>query len=236
MCTVVLATHLSKTWPILLAANRDEQLNRVWQPPARHWPDQPDVIGGKDNPGGGTWKAVNRHGVVAVVLNRVGSLGPAPNKRSRGELPLLALREANAADGARRVGDIEAALAFYGAIFTFTLRGRAPGHAFIDLGDQFLALAEGPGERAGGTPTRHFGLVVEDREAVRPLVEAAGATILPGGFLDFLDPWNNRIEVVEYGQVQFTKAAAVLAAMGVDGGKDEKAAGQLRDKGMSDGD
>ena len=137
---------------------------------------------------------------------------------------------------ALEVGDVEAALAFYGAIFTFTLRGRAPGHAFIDLGDQFLALAETPGVRVGETPTRHFGLVVDDREAVRPLVEATGATILSGGFLDFLDPWGNRVEIVEYGQVQFTKVAGVLAAMGVDGGKDEKATGQLRDKGFLEGD
>ena len=77
--------------------------------------------------------------------------------------------------------------------------------------------------------------MVDDREAVRPLAEAAEATILPCGVLDFLDPWDNRVEVVEHGQVRFTKAAAVLAAMRVDGGKDEKAAGQLRDKGMSEG-
>ena len=137
---------------------------------------------------------------------------------------------------ALEVGDIEAALAFYGSIFTFTLRGRAPGQAFIDLGDQFLALAEVPGKRAGETPTRHFGLVVEDRDAVRPLIEAAGATILPGGFLDFLDPWGNRVEIVGYAQVQFTKAPAVLAALEVDGTKDDRAIKQLRDKRMLDDD
>ncbi len=96
-------------WPLLIAANRDERLDRPWEPPAAHWPEQPGVIGGKDNPGGGTWKAVNRQGVVAVVLNRVGSLGPAPNKRSRGELPLLALEADSALEGAKRVAAIEAA-------------------------------------------------------------------------------------------------------------------------------
>ncbi len=99
----------SASWPLLVGANRDERLDRPWEPPGRHWPDQPDVIGGKDTPGGGTWKAMNRHGVVAVVLNRVGSLGPAPNKTSRGELPLLALRGKTAAEGARLVAAIEAA-------------------------------------------------------------------------------------------------------------------------------
>ena len=109
MCTVVFFLRPGAAWPFLIGANRDERLDRPWQWPAAHWPDQPDVIGGLDVPGGGTWKAVNGAGVVAVVLNRVGSLGPAPNKRSRGELPLLALRETSAEAGARRVAEIEAA-------------------------------------------------------------------------------------------------------------------------------
>ena len=125
----------------------------------------------------------------------------------------------------------KAALEFYGRIFDFTLRGRAPGQAFIDLGDQFLAMMEVAGTTTG-TPQRHFGLVVEDRDAVRALVAAAGGTILPGGFLDFLDPWGNRIEIVDYRKVQFTKAAAVLEAMGIADGKTDKAKRQLRDKGM----
>ena len=136
---------------------------------------------------------------------------------------------------ALEVGDIDAALAFYGRIFEFTLRGRAPGHAFIDLGDQFLALAQVPDAGRGGTPERHFGLVVDDRDAARACVEAAGATILPGAYLDFVDPWNNRIEIVDYASIQFTKAAAVLAKLGVDGAKTEDAARQLRDKGLADG-
>ena len=82
----------SSGWPLLLAANRDEKLDRPWLPPACHWPDQPDVLGGRDVLAGGTWLGINRAGVVAAVLNRLGSLGPAPGKRSRGELPLLALK------------------------------------------------------------------------------------------------------------------------------------------------
>ena len=135
---------------------------------------------------------------------------------------------------ALEVGDIDAALAFYGRLFDFTLRGRAPGHAFLDLGDQFLALAEVAGAGEGGVPERHFGLVVDDKEAARAAVEAAGATILPGAFLDFLDPWNNRIEIVEYRGLQFTKAAAVLEAMGVSPEKSDEARRQLRAKGMGD--
>ncbi len=133
---------------------------------------------------------------------------------------------------ALEVGDLEEALTFYGRLFDFTLRGRAPGHAFLDLGDQFLALTEVQGAGAGGPTTRHFGLVVDDREAARAAAEAAGATILPGAFLDVLDPWNNRIEVVEYRGLQFTKAAAVLETMGVSPEKSDGARQQLHDKGM----
>ena len=133
---------------------------------------------------------------------------------------------------ALEVGDIDAALAFYAAIFDIKLRGRAPGHAFIDLGDQFLALAEVAGKTADEVPERHFGIVVDDREAVRPLIEQAGGRILPGGFLDFLDPWGNRVELVDYKSIQFTKAHAVFAAMGVEMEKTDAAKEQLRAKGM----
>lgn len=94
MCTVVLLFRPSTEWPVLLGANRDEMLARPWAPPAAHWPDLPGVTGGLDKEGGGTWLAVDEHaGRVAAVLNRRGSLGPAAGKRSRGELPLLALRQ-----------------------------------------------------------------------------------------------------------------------------------------------
>lgn len=137
---------------------------------------------------------------------------------------------------ALEVGDLEAALAFYGAVFDFTLRGRAVGHAFLDMGDQFLALAETEAAAArGGDPAegRHFGLVVDDRSAVRALAEAAGARLLPGPFLDFLDPWGNRVEVVEYADVQFSKTPAVLRGMGLDLGKNDNALGELAAKGMA---
>ncbi|MEM1384050.1 MAG: VOC family protein [Pseudomonadota bacterium] len=132
---------------------------------------------------------------------------------------------------ALEVGDIEAALSFYGAIFDFTLRGRAPGHAFIDMGDQFIALVEHDGSPPDAE--RHFGLVVDDRSKVAALAEAAGAEMIDGGFLDFRDPWGNRVQIVEYRDLQFTKTEAVLNGMGLgDLDKTEAAKKQLADKGM----
>ena len=129
------------------------------------------------------------------------------------------------------VGDLEEALAFYGRIFDFELRGRVPGMAFLDMGDQFLALAEG--REQPPDPARHFGLVVDDKEAVRRALEEAGAEIVPSRGLNFRDPWGNRVEVVEYGDVQFTKAPGVAAAMGVDGlAKSEEALREMREKGL----
>src|SRR5437762_10504541 len=106
------------------------------------------------------------------------------------------------------VGDIEDALAFYGRLFEFELRGRSKTSAFIDLGDQFLALRKGRIQPADDG--RHFGLVVDDKEAVRRALADAGVDTLPGQFLDFLDPWGNRIEIVGYDNIQFTKAPNVL--------------------------
>lgn len=138
---------------------------------------------------------------------------------------------------ALEVGDLNAALAFYGAVFEFALRGRTADQAFLDMGDQFLALTrtEAAAARGGAGPAegRHFGLVVDDRAAVRALAEAAGARLLPGPFLDFLDPWGNRIEVVAYADVQFSKAPAVLRGMGLDMEKSAKARGELSAKGMA---
>lgn len=103
---------------------------------------------------------------------------------------------------ALEVGDIDEALSFYGTMFAFELRGRGEGMAFIDLGDQFIALMQGRSQAADAQ--RHFGLVVDDRARVRALAEAAGARMVEGPFLDFLDPWGNRVEVVEYRDLQFT--------------------------------
>jgi len=107
MCTVVLLHRPGHAWPLLLGANRDEMLDRAWDPPGAHWPDRPDVIAGRDRSGGGTWLGMNAYGVVAAVLNRAGSLGPAPGKRSRGELPLLALEHGSAEDAAEALGDLD---------------------------------------------------------------------------------------------------------------------------------
>lgn len=133
---------------------------------------------------------------------------------------------------ALEVGDVEAALAFYERIFAFTLRGRGPGRAFIDLGDQFIALSES--RTPAAQSHRHFGLVVDDKAAVRAALEAAGAEILPWRFLDFLDPWGNRIEVVDYRDIQFTKADHVLRGMGLGGlEKTDAARRELAEKGMA---
>src|SRR2546423_10369594 len=110
------------------------------------------------------------------------------------------------------VGDIDEALAFYGRLFDFKLRSKSDSMAFIDLGDQFLALQKGRTQPPDDG--RHFGLVVDDKEAVRKTLAEAGIQALPGRFLDFLDPWGNRIEIVGYGQNQFTKAPNVLRGKG----------------------
>lgn len=107
MCTVILLRRPGAAWPLLLAANRDERLDRAWDQPATYWPG---ILGGRDATAGGTWMALNRDGVVAAVLNRPGSLGPAPDKRSRGELPLLALESASAAEAASVMSRLDAGL------------------------------------------------------------------------------------------------------------------------------
>jgi lactoylglutathione lyase len=133
---------------------------------------------------------------------------------------------------ALEVDDLEAASAFYGHIFTFNLRGRHEGMAFIDLGDQFIALAE---RRTQSSDTqRHFGLVVDDHHAVRQRLEAHGVQLLPGAGLDFIDPWGNRVQIVQYREIQFTKAPQVLKGMGLDGlGKSATALQELAAKGMA---
>ena len=107
MCTLVLLRRPDHEWPLLLAANRDEMMDRPSSPPARHWPDRPDVIAGKDELSGGSWLGLNDHGVVAAVLNRTGSLGPAEDKRSRGELVLEALDHADAQAAAEALANID---------------------------------------------------------------------------------------------------------------------------------
>jgi catechol 2,3-dioxygenase-like lactoylglutathione lyase family enzyme len=130
------------------------------------------------------------------------------------------------------VGDIEEALGFYGRLFEVKLRGRGPSMAFIDAGDQFIALSEGRSQEPDGH--RHIGIVVDDRRAVRRALREMDVEILPGRGLDFLDPWGNRWQVVQYSDVQFTKAPHVLQGMGLGGlKKTENALDELRRKGLA---
>src|SRR3954463_6847245 len=134
---------------------------------------------------------------------------------------------------ALEVGDLDAALELYGALFGFELRGRVPGMAFLDMGDQFLALQEG--RRQAADDGRHFGLVVDDLDEARRSLAAAGVDLLPGRGANFLDPWGNRVELVDYRAIQFTKPPAVLHAMGLGGlEKSDQAIEELRAKGLLD--
>jgi catechol 2,3-dioxygenase-like lactoylglutathione lyase family enzyme len=135
---------------------------------------------------------------------------------------------------ALEVGDIDQALTFYGRLFDFTLRGRSERMAFIDMGDQFIALSAGRSQAKD--EDRHFGLVVDDRAPLRSALAELGAEILPGRGLDFIDPWGNHIQVVEYRDIQFTKAPEVLDAMELgDLGKSEGALQELAAKGIRRG-
>ncbi len=108
MCSLILSFLPGDAWPVVIGANRDEMLARPWDPPAAHWPDRPGVVAGRDRTAGGTWLGLNRHGVVAALLNRTGSLGPTPGKASRGALPLMALEERSAAAAAARLARLDA--------------------------------------------------------------------------------------------------------------------------------
>lgn len=133
---------------------------------------------------------------------------------------------------ALEVGDIDEALEFYGRLFDFKLGSKSADMAFIDLGDQFIALQKGHSQPADDG--RHFGLVVTDKEAVRAALADAGVEILSGRFLDFRDPWGNRIEIVGYDNIQFTKADNVLRGMGLGQlTKNDKAIRELTEKGMA---
>jgi catechol 2,3-dioxygenase-like lactoylglutathione lyase family enzyme len=132
------------------------------------------------------------------------------------------------------VDDIDAALEWYGRLFTFTLRGKGAQHAFIDMGDQFINLTKAPSTERPEVERRHIGLVVDDRSRILELANAAGARMVDGPFLDFLDPWGNRLEIIEYSNIQFSKAPHVLRGMGLALTKNEKAKRELADKGMGE--
>jgi lactoylglutathione lyase len=135
---------------------------------------------------------------------------------------------------ALEVGDIDEALAWYGRIFEFELRGRNGNRmAFIDMGDQFIALSSGRTQPPDDS--RHFGLVVDDKEAVRERLREQDIRVQTRGSLDFHDPWGNHIQVVDYRDIQFTKAPAILRGMKLEGlGKSPQALAELRAKGLQD--
>lgn len=133
---------------------------------------------------------------------------------------------------ALEVGDIDAALEFYGQLFELRLRSRGKGMAFIDLGDQFIALSEGHSQVAD--THRHFGLVVDDIKKVVRAARMAGAEILSASGRDFLDPWGNHIQIVDYAEIQFTKAEPILKGMGLQHlKKSASALDELADKGLA---
>ena len=129
---------------------------------------------------------------------------------------------------ALEVDDIDEALDFYGRIFRFTLRGRSPGMAFIDMGDQFLALAAP--RTPGADRRRHVGLVVDDQELALRRAREEGVEVVGN---DFRDPWGNLLQIVAYGVVQFTKAPEILRGMGLALEKSEQALAELRGKGLA---
>jgi catechol 2,3-dioxygenase-like lactoylglutathione lyase family enzyme len=132
---------------------------------------------------------------------------------------------------ALQVDDIEEAVAFYTDLFRPTAVDRSePGAAFLELGDQFLALFE----RGPRAEEPHFGLVVDDKEEARSVLAEAGVEVLPGRFLDFRDPSGNRVQLVQYDQIQFTKTDRVLAGMKVEPGKSEQALAELRARDLAD--
>ncbi|MBA2462761.1 MAG: VOC family protein [Actinobacteria bacterium] len=127
------------------------------------------------------------------------------------------------------VESLEEALEFYGRLFEVELRGRSRGMAFVDLGDQFIALAEGRTQPPDAS--RHFGLVVDDVPAVLAAAREAGVDVFGGN--SFRDPWGNHIQVVAYADIQFTKASEVLRGMGLELEKGERAQRELHEKGLA---
>ncbi|HEX3224879.1 MAG TPA: VOC family protein [Gaiellaceae bacterium] len=132
---------------------------------------------------------------------------------------------------ALEVGDIDEALAWYGRFFELELRGRGGGMAFIDMGDQFIALARDPEPHRDRE--RHFGLVVDDKAAVRRALEDAGVELTRAPNCSFRDPWGNHVQVVDYAEIQFTKTSRILEGMRLSLEKNDRALAELRDKGLA---
>ena len=163
MCTAILLRRPGHPWPLLLAANRDERLDRAWDPPAAHWPERSGLVAGRDRSGGGTWMGMER-GLVAAVLNRPGSLGPAPGKRSRGELPLIALAAGTAAAAVAAIRALDAGawrpfnMVLADAREAFFLRGLGAGRAeAVPLGPGIsMVTAHDPNDLSSPRIARHL--------------------------------------------------------------------------------
>jgi hypothetical protein len=164
MCTVVVLIRPGHIWPVVLAANRDERIDRAWDAPAAHWPDRPGVVAGRDRTGGGTWMGMNHAGVMAAVLNRQGTLGPAAGKRSRGLLPLLALEHATEAAAVDAIVALDAGewrgfnmviADAHGATF---VRGLGSGHAEAEplAPGPHMVTAHDPDDPDSPRVARHF--------------------------------------------------------------------------------
>ena len=142
MCTFIILRRPNQAWPVLIAANRDEMIDRPWLPPDRHWPDRPEVVAGQDVLAGGSWLGLNDHGVVAGILNRHGSLGPAPGQRSRGELVLEALDHADAREAALALAALEPSAY---RPFNLVLADNRDAFWLANLGDQIRLESLPPG-------------------------------------------------------------------------------------------
>lgn len=185
MCSVIIARNCLTDWPVMIAANRDEMLDRPWQPPARHWPDRQEVIAGLDELAGGTWLGLNDFGVVATILNRQHTLGPATGKRSRGELVLEALDHADAAAA------IEALLALdAGAYRPFNMLIADNRHAAVLIG-----RGEGAVERAeipdGVSMITHADLNDRNSARIGTYLPAFQTAVLPNPAADDWAGWVN---------------------------------------------
>ncbi len=160
VCTFILLFRPAHARPLLIAANRDEMLDRPWKAPAAHWPAQPGIVGGIDRLAGGTWLAVNDAGVVAGVLNRAGSLGPQTGRRSRGELPLMALRHDSAARAAAALAGLDG-----GTYRSFNLVIADANGAFFLRG-----LGDGPVSMAALAPGLHMVTASDPDDVANPRV------------------------------------------------------------------
>lgn len=211
MCTLILDYAPGTTWPVLIAANRDEMLSRPWDPPAEYWPG---IVGGRDTLAGGTWLGLNRHGVMAGVLNRAGSLGPAAGKRSRGELPLLALAAASARQAAEAIAALDAAAwrGFNmviadpgGAFFVRGVGVDAPTVIVLDAGVHMVTAAD-PNDMAHPRVRRHLPAF---RAAPRP--SPPDWRDWPRLLADGAGPWDAALNVPE--RAGFGTASAALIAL-----------------------